>query len=368
MPFQVATNTQAYGKLGCLGLNGSGKSYTAGVLFIGLRNLLVEQQNMPKDLPVYFCDSEAGSPFLMPLFEKNKVKLAVDRSRSFKSLLENMQEVEKQNGLLIIDSITHFWRELCDSYAKKKNKRTLALNDWQVLKGIWSEFTDLYVNGAFHVNMLGRQGYEYDIGEDSEGKKTVEKSGIKMKAETETGYEPNLLYVMERHQSLGNDGRVSEVWREAFILKDRADLIDGKSFRDPTFKDFAPHFTSLNLGGEHQGVDTSRNSVSMMPEPEQQGSHKNEATQCDILCEEIKGLLVKHFPTKGQSDHAAKQELIGKHFKTLSWLNVERMGLMELKHGYNRLHNQLEGTPAFADLPLEGEQISGLEDQAKKTF
>ncbi len=369
MPFQEATNTQAYGKLGSLGLNGSGKTRTAAEIAIGLRNMLVKEQNMPKDQPVFFSDTETGSSFLVPIFQKAGIKLAVDRSRAFKSLITNMEEVAKLNGIHIIDSITHYWRELCETYAanKKYNKGQLVLGDWQVIKRIWSEFTDLYVNGPFHANMLGRQGYEYDIGEDEKGKKTVEKSGIKMKAETETGYEPNLLYVMERHQSIGNDGRIAEVWREAYILKDRCDLIDGKSFRDPTFKDFLPHFLALNLGGDHQGVDTSTNSQSMMP-VDNSGGGMSEHRQCDILCEEIKELLVKHFPSKSAADHEAKSDLLAKHFKTRSWLNVESMGLMELKHGYNRLHNQLEGEPVFKDLPLDGEQVSGLEDQAKKTF
>jgi hypothetical protein len=43
------------------------------------------------------------------------------------------------------------------------------------------------------VIICGRAGYEYDYFEDDEGKKQLEKTGIKMKAETEMGFEPSLL-------------------------------------------------------------------------------------------------------------------------------------------------------------------------------
>ena len=42
-------------------------------------------------------------------------------------------------------------------------------------------------------------GYEYDYFEDEAGKKQLEKTDIKMKAEGEMGYEPSLLVLMERH-------------------------------------------------------------------------------------------------------------------------------------------------------------------------
>lgn len=378
MPFQLATNTMAYLKAGGLGENKSGKTHTSALIMMGLWDELLAKKLITRDQPIFMNDTETGSSWLVPMFENRidcppgpPIRLMVDKTKSFKSLLENMDEVEKCNGIMLIDSITHYWREIVAEYQakKKKNKHIMTLQDWGVVKGLWSDFTDRYVNHAAHYIMLGRQGYIYEQEENEQGKKEFVKSGIKMKAEGETGYEPSLLFAMERHQELGPDGRVASMWREAFIMGDRSRRIDGKTFANPTYKDFKPHIDFLNLGGTHVGVDMSRNSSSLIPEIETPDySHKNESTQCDIICEEIKGLMLKHFPSKSGSDHKAKQELLGKHFNTFSWLNVERMGLMELKHGFNRMHHQLEGVPVYPDLPLEGEHKSGLEDQAEKTF
>ena len=75
-----------------------------------------------------------------------------------------------------------------------------------------------------------------------------------MKAEGETGYEPNLLVLMERHMNMAtkNDEHV------AHVIKDRSTLLDGKEIADPTFESFLPHIRCLNLGGVQLGIDTSR--------------------------------------------------------------------------------------------------------------
>jgi hypothetical protein len=158
---------------------------------------------------------------------------------------------------LLIDSISHFWREFTEAYAKKRNRhRGLEFSDWAYLKSEWGKFTDAYVNSAAHIIMCGRAGYEFDFFEDENGKKQLEKTGVKMRAETETGYEPSLLIWLERHMDM--DSR--KVYREAHVLKERFDVIDGKTFRDPTFANFLPHIELLNLGGQQVGVDTTRTS------------------------------------------------------------------------------------------------------------
>jgi hypothetical protein len=59
-----------------------------------------------------------------------------------------------------------------------------------------------------------------------------------MKVEGETAYEPDMLILMERYEEVL--GRQKRVWREATIVKDRSTVLDGKTFEDPTFEDFAP--------------------------------------------------------------------------------------------------------------------------------
>ena len=71
--------------------------------------------------------------------------------------------------------------------------------------------------------VCGRAGFEYDFQEkeDGSGRKELVKTGVKMKAESEFGYEPSLLVHMERASDLKD---LSKVHREASILKDRGAL------------------------------------------------------------------------------------------------------------------------------------------------
>jgi hypothetical protein len=107
------------------------------------------------------------------------------------------------------------------------------------------------VNSPTHVILCGRAGYEYEFVENDDGKKELAKTGIKMKAEGETGFEPSLLVLMERHMDMES----KKAFRVATVLKDRSTVIDGAQITNPTFADFIPHIKHLNLGGRQLGVD-----------------------------------------------------------------------------------------------------------------
>ncbi len=187
--FSEMENTQAYLKCGLLGFAGSGKSTTATNIATGLVNLLREKQLESGNKPVFFLDTESGADWVKPLFEKESIKLFVSKTRAFKDLVDAITEAEKGASVLIVDSLTHFWTELTESYATKKNRKYgLQFQDWAVLKTEWRRFTDLYVNSNVHIILAGRAGYEYDFFENEDGKKELEKTGVKMKAENETGY------------------------------------------------------------------------------------------------------------------------------------------------------------------------------------
>jgi hypothetical protein len=105
-----------------------------------------------------------------------------------------MKEAEGSCSVLIIDSITHVWKEFCQAYLRAKKRTYLKFDDWSYLKGDdgWQKFTDQFINSSIHVIFAGRAGFEYDTDEET-GKKTLECTGIKLKAEGETGYEPDLF-------------------------------------------------------------------------------------------------------------------------------------------------------------------------------
>jgi hypothetical protein len=69
------------------------------------------------------------------------VPLATAKTRSFADLVAAVPEGEKEASVMIIGSATHFWRELCETYARAKAKERrlssyrLAFSDWGFLKG-----------------------------------------------------------------------------------------------------------------------------------------------------------------------------------------------------------------------------------------
>lgn len=345
--FKPAESTSAFLKMGLLGFAGSGKTKTGSLTAIGLvlhaRQLNIEYANKP----VFFIDTETGSDWVKPDFDKAGVPLMVAKTRAFVDLLASVEEAQNHGSLLLIDSISHFWKELCDSYSKRKAAQfktatyRLKFQDWGYLKGEWGKFTDAFINSPLHIILCGRAGYEYDYFENDEGKKELEKTGVKMKAEGEMGYEPSLLVLMERNQKI-ESGTVAATWREATVLKDRSTLLDGKVFVDPKFSDFAPHIKMLNLGGKQLGVDTSRTSEHAV-QVEKKDWH---SVQKAIVLEEIEAVLVEHYPSTKAEDKTAKAGLILKHFGTRSWTEVTNMRVEELRQRFDYLYRDLKGEPS----------------------
>lgn len=348
--FTPAAVTSAYLKMGLLGFQGSGKTKTAAKTAIGLVNHMKKLNLSAAGKPVFFIDSETGSDWVIPDFQAAGIPIQTAKTRAFSDLVSAVNIAGKDGSVLLIDSITHFWRELCESYCRRKAQRfgvpsyRLQLQDWSYLKGDqgWGKFSDLFVNAPLHIILCGRAGYEFDMDMDEEGHKQLEKTGVKMKAEGEFGFEPSLLVYMELHQQL-KGRKVAKQWRTATVLKDRAALIDGQSFKDPGFDDFFPHIERLNLGGEHLGVDTSRSSDHLVTTEKKDWS----PVQRRICVDEIQTLLVLHVPGQTAADKKRKVELIRKHFNNASWTEIEEvMPLFDLRTGYDSLHTELEGKPS----------------------
>lgn len=353
--FSKQENTQAYLKAGIMGFAGDGKTYTACEIAIGLIHLMRDRGIEYADKPVMFLDTETGSDWVAPRFAQEGIEMMTAKTRAFVDLIPAVKEAEKDGSILLIDSITHFWRELTESYAERKERKSgLLFQDWAWLKKQWGNFTDVFVNSQAHIIMCGRAGYEYDFFVNESGKKELEKTGIKMRAETETGYEPSILILMEKHQDLES----KKIYRTASVLKDRSTIIDGKTFRNPTFEDFRPHVEFLNLGGKQIGVDTTRNSNGII-ERDGKSQWQLDKEQKEIVLEEIQGLLVKHYPSTSGADKKAKQGMIENHFGTLSWKKVETLRLEDLRKGFAGIKNDLEGVGAYGY--LEDEQDRELE-------
>ncbi|MDS1444877.1 AAA family ATPase [Shigella boydii] len=350
--FQRAINTQAYLKAGIMGFAGDGKTYTASELAIGLVMLMRQRGIEAGNRPVMFLDTETGSDWVKPRFDAENIELFTAKTRSFVDLLEAINEAESSGSVMIIDSISHFWTGLCDEYARRRNrKRGLEFSDWAWLKQEWRRFTDRFVNSQAHIIMCGRAGYEYDFFEGDDGKRQLAKTGIKMKAETETGYEPSILIQMEKQMNI----ETGQVWRTARILKDRSTRIDGQVFSNPTFKNFLPHIEFLNLGGEHLGIDTSRDNSELFANDGTPTWLKEKRAK-EIALDEIIELLNKHHGGTSNDAKRAKADLLEKTFTSRSWERIKGMDWPTIKAGRNALWIELEGVEyAFPDPQTQNE-------------
>lgn len=373
--FQTSESTSAYLKMGMLGFAGSGKTKTAALTAIGLVKHMKQLGIASADRPVFFLDTEKGSDWVQPDFSESGIALATLKSRAFSDLLLAVPEAQVNGSVLIIDSISHYWKELCETYQKskaqqyKKSTYKLQFQDWGWLKSEWGKFTDMYVNSPVHIILAGRAGYEYDYFEDDAGKKELEKTGIKMKAEGEMGYEPDLLVHMERRQLIEGNS-VTKTWREASVLKDRSTMLDGNvSILESVDKDgkrlpldflvrqtwaaFAPHIKCLNLGGKQLGVDTSRTSGSLIKIEKKDWS----PVQREIVLDEIQNLLTLN--VGGRSDINVKRriELLKTHFSA-GWTEIEKtFDLLTLRAGYDSLHCDLAGKPSRYAAAMEAEHV-----------
>lgn len=322
----------AYLKMGIYGEAGSGKSFTSSQLAIGLH------KHIKSDKPIAFLDTETGSDFVKPIFDNEKINFFVAKTKAFKDTLEIVDEAEKNNSILIIDSITHIWNEMTDAYCKKNNIKRITLPHWQPVKKTWREFTDKYINSKLHIIMAGRSADKWQHVEDDEGAKELQKVGTKMRAETQIGYEPSLLVEMEQ---CPKSSKIGSGWtNRAWVVKDRWNLLNHKSFdfegfsghkyNDAPFKAFLPHIEMLNLGGKHRAIDMDRTSEDMF-EKQQTGADWHRKAKG--LVEEIKNEFILYRPG---SDAQSKQDrimLMKDVFGTSAWSNVETMKLEELENG-----------------------------------
>lgn len=242
--FKKLENNRPFLKMAFEGFAGDGKTYTATQVAIGVHRKIGSTK------PIAIFDTEKAAKALVKIFENAGIKAVVeDEQRSLKALSDAIKWCEDGNSdILIIDSITHVWEEYLSAYMTEKRRTRLEFQDWGIIKPKWKrEFSTPFVQAKCHIIFTGRAGYEYSDEKNEEtGKREIFKTGIKMKAENETAFEPDLLVLMEKQmQTIGPE---KKVWREATVLKDRTAQIDGKNFKNPSFEDFAPSIDALLSG------------------------------------------------------------------------------------------------------------------------
>ena len=344
--FKEVGNDRPYFKAAFQGLAGSGKTFTSAQVAIGLH------QQIKSTKPIVMFDTEKSNKFLKPLFDEAGIKLVVKESRSLADLKQTMQLMrEGYSDVLMIDSISHIWENVVESYKKKLNRTRLQFQDWGILKPTWkNEFSDPLVNDPYHIIFSGRAGFEYgnEINEET-GKREIFKSGVKMKVEGETAYEPDLLVLMERFEEvLGHD---KKVWREATVLKDRSNLIDGKTFKNPVYEDLKPIVDAM-LTGVVANKDTDQADDSKLFRTEE--DKYEYIKKRNIVLEKIQNEFTKHLPGQSAEVKQKRVELSEKVFGTNSWTEIEGKALDHLEIGLNNLKVAIK-----EDIEKEHKKIKG---------
>jgi hypothetical protein len=331
-------------KAAVFGPQGSSKSLTTFLIAIGLSKLHHD------GAPIAMHDTEDASDWLVPIAQVEGVRFIRHKSTAFVDMVAVLKDAEENRACVYIqDVVSRTWKELQDSYMEKRGIKRLEFQHWNELKRTWQRYVDRYLASPLHCFVLGRLGYEYDAVEDSEGKRSQERVGTKMKAEGEFGYEPHLLLEMEGRRvippSEEGEGRKKKrrVRKQggqfeyyAHVLKDRSRALNATAIRLPDVNNykpgdyrkiydlFAPHWALMNFGREHRGLDVDKSSASLFDSSDGGRALFAERQRLKgIALEEIKAMLVKVWPGQDADSKAAKQSAIKQLFGVYSWSSAE---------------------------------------------
>ena len=306
------------------GFAGSGKSRTGSEFIVGAYKYL-QCKN-----PVLFIDNEKGSRFLVPFFKEHGIECYVKDTIHLADVLASFDLLESgEISFLFIDSLTKVWYRYVDDYKSKfQNKVFMTLQDWGKILPSWQkDFADRFVSVDGNVVFTGRGGNTYDMEENQEThKKEFVKSGVKMKMAGETPFEPDMNVWMTLMQKVDKDGDL-KVWRDALVMKDRSNKIDGMTFKNPTFEDFKPVVEYL-VNVEKGKVSGATNTENLAPSEPQYYERRE---QYQIEEERIKGAWDVTGLGTSKEDKAIKVKITQTLFGTLSMTEILKMDLEALR-------------------------------------
>lgn len=249
--FRKKTNTKAALKIGIYGPPGSGKTFTSLLCMEGLAKASGKR--------FAFVDTEKGTDFYashVPARSVHPEAFDFDALET-RSITEVLTEVRKLNPEthcgVVFDSITHLWEAAQAAFSGKRTSQGgIPIEAWARVKKPYKELISWILSTPLHVIICGRQGNDFDTGDDGK----MVKVGVKMKAEGETAYEPDILIRMEPEKENG----VSKLW--ALGEKDRTGVISGKWIELPenqapghTFRMLIQPLLGLVSGNKHGSID-----------------------------------------------------------------------------------------------------------------
>jgi hypothetical protein len=340
---QFATKLAAknhFVKASFAGFSGTGKSRTSSEFVAGTYKALGCKK------PVLFIDNEKGSRFLVPFFKKQGIDVLVKDTTSLADVVSAMEFLQKgEIDFLFVDSLSKVWYQYVADY-KAKNKITfMTLEHWGKILPAWQqEFSDRFVGLEGNFVFTGRGGNQYEKEEDTQRedgstkKGAFVKSGVKMKLAGETPFEPDLNVWMELRQTV--TGKGVKVYREAQVMKDRSATIDGKIFRNPTFKEFKPFIDFIletPIGDVAGATDTTNHA------PSEDYEYQKRKNAKEIELEKIKAVFEKAGLGTSKEEKQLKVVIYEKIFGTTSMTEFEKFDAEKLYAQRQMLEQLFEG-------------------------
>jgi len=209
--FKKASFDLPYLRIALMGGAGAGKTFTSLRLASGLKD----------KKRIAYIDTDPASPSSL---YANKFDFDIVKPDTPEELIKIVESFDsKEYGVLVLDTITWYWRALCDAEdIQKTRKGTVGVGEWQTIKRIYREVLLGMINLDAHIIITGREGLEYSF---KDGELAV--VGFKMLTEKETAFETNLFIRLFTQ----DDYHLAE------ILRDRTGILQGKKFKDLDFKD-----------------------------------------------------------------------------------------------------------------------------------
>jgi AAA domain-containing protein len=288
-------------KIGLFGSSGSGKTTTAALLAVAT------SVELHGKAPVYVYDTEPGWQFMKRIFDTEGVQLTQVVSRSFEGMCDHIEKAEKSGAcVFIVDSMTHTWTELMDTFAGKNGR--VEFQQFNLIKRNWNRWATSFLNSKMHCYALGRLGWEYETQvNEKNGRKEIIKGDSKFKAGggESFGYEPHLLVEMELGRADDHNGRGGKLVHYATVLKDRARMLDGAEFEFrgfPGYKKgdykavwdaFFPHINELQLLSGHPAIG-SETSANLVPDGDGEWQRSQQARK--IAIEDLDETIDKLWP------------------------------------------------------------------------
>ena len=318
MAFIKAVKTQQWLRLAIDGVSGSGKTYTALAIAMGMAEAIKGK--------VALIDSEHGSASLYAdRFNFDTLNLLEFQIENYIDALKEAAENGYQ--IVIIDSTSHAWDSLVERVEKIAQTR-FSGNTFRA----WSEGTPLQkklieamLSYPGHIIVTCRSKTEYSVDKDEKGKTTIKKIGTAVVQKSGFEYEFTMAISMDANHF-------------GAVTKDRTGKFQDKFIEKPG-KDFGKQLIAWLTSGVpvKQETDATQGviTVSSIVKPEQKPTKKNASSNNDdIVLKEKGSALIKEIGTivtanengQGYFSESEKEEAR----KIIKTINLNEKGMEEL--------------------------------------